>query len=316
MKIKQETTTQQKSKYFLGYKKQELKRYLPVYLMMLPGILLVFVFNYCPLPGILIAFMDYDIMAGFGSDWAGLKNFVELFSIPSFGQSILNTLLLSFLNLVIGFPMPIILALLLNEARCKIFKRTVQTISYMPYFISWIAVIGIASSVFSIYGIVNDVRVALFGEGTERIMYLSLQELFVPNVIMLSVWKGAGWGTIIYLAAITSIDPSLYEAATVDGAGKFKQCWHITLPGLAQTIIILLILQIGNMFYDNFDLIYGLQNPFIDFDVISTKSYSEGITQGKYDLAAALGLFQGLIGLTLVTTANKISKKINGYSMW
>lgn len=305
-----------KKNYILGYKKQDVKRFMPVYLMMLPGILLVFVFNYLPLPGILIAFMDYDIMAGFKSPWAGFANFAELFAIPSFGQSILNTLYISFLNLVIGFPAPIILALLLNEVRNKVFKRTVQTISYMPYFLSWIAVIGIASSLFSVYGIVNDVRVSLFGPETDRIMFLSLQEMFVPNVLMISIWKNVGWSTIIYLAAVTSVDMGLYEAATIDGAGKFKQCWHITLPCLAPTIMILLILQIGNMFYDNFDLIYGLQNPFIDFDVISTKSFKEGLTQGKYDMAAALGLFQGLVGFVLVTTANRISKKINGYSLW
>ena len=303
-------------KLILGYRKQELKKFTPVYLMMLPGIALVFIFSYLPMMGIVISFMDYDLIKGFESDWGGFANFADLFAIPSFGKSIFNTLYISFLGLLISFPAPIVLALLLNEVRAKVFKRTVQTVSYMPYFLSWIAVVGISTSLFSIYGIVNDVRVALFGENTERIMFLAQQDFFVPNVILTSVWKNVGWNTIIYLAAVTSIDPSLYEAATIDGAGKFKQCIHITIPCISETIIILLVMQIGNMFKDNFDLIYGLQNPFIDFDVISTKIYKEGITQGAYDLATALGLFQGVLGLVLVSLANYTSKKINGYSIW
>lgn len=303
-------------KLILGYRKQELKKFTPVYLMMLPGIALVFIFSYLPMMGIVISFMDYDLIKGFESDWVGFANFADLFAIPSFGKSIFNTLHISFLGLLISFPAPIVLALLLNEVRAKVFKRTVQTVSYMPYFLSWIAVVGISTSLFSIYGIVNDVRVALFGENTERIMFMAQQDFFVPNVILTSVWKNVGWNTIIYLAAVTSIDPSLYEAATIDGAGKFKQCIHITIPCISETIIILLVMQIGSMFNDNFDLIYGLQNPFIDFDVISTKIYKEGITQGAYDLATALGLFQGVLGLVLVSLANYTSKKINGYSIW
>lgn len=296
--------------------KYNYKRYAPLYIMLLPAVLLVFFFSYVPLPGIIMAFMDYDFVQGFSSPFVGLENFKTLFTMPAFGKSIINTLYISCLNLVIGFPAPIIFALLLNEMRIKWFKKTVQTVSYMPYFLSWISVIGIATAIYSNYGIINDIRIALFGEETERIMLLGEQWFFVPNIVILSIWKGIGWNSIIYLASITSIDPGLYEAAHIDGAGKFRQCIHITIPGIMPTVVVLLILQAGSMLSDNFDLVYGLQNPFIDFEVISTMIYKAGITQGDYSMAATLGLFQGVIGFMLIFLANTISKKVNNYSIW
>lgn len=299
-----------------GRRRRNLKKFLPTYLLILPAMLFVLVFNYFPIPGLLMAFMDYDIFKGFGSDWVGLANIIEIFSIPQFGQAILNTIYISLLNLVIVFPAPILFALLLNEIKRKTYKRVVQTVSYMPYFLSWIAVIGIASSVYSTYGIVNDIRVALFGEDTQRIMFLGEQSFFVPNVVSLNLWKNTSWNAIVYLAAISSIDPCLYESANMDGAGKFRQCWHITLPGILPTVVMLFILQVGQLFSDNFELIYGLQNAFIDFDVISTVIYKRGITQGQYSMATAFGFVQGLIGFILITLANYFSRKVNGYSIW
>ena len=287
------------------------------YALLLPALLLTFYFSYVPMVGALIAFMDYDIFGGiFGSAWVGLDNFKKIFATPMFAQSIGNTIYLSMLNLLINQPTPIIFALLINEIKATKFKRILQTVSYLPHFLSYIAVIGMAHSVFSTYGVINDIRVAIIGEGAERINLLASQALFVPNVIILSVWKSFGWASIVYLAAITGIDPQLYEAAYVDGANRFKQCLYITLPSIIPTAIMIFIIQIGCIFQDNFDLIYGLQNAFIDFETISTIVYKQGITAGDYSMAAALGLFQGVLGFLLVAVANKFSKKVNDIALW
>lgn len=287
------------------------------YALLMPALLLTVYFSYVPMGGALISFMEYDIFGGFfGSPWVGFENFRKIFSTPMFSQSIANTIYLSMLNLIITQPIPIIFALLLNEIKAAKFKKLVQTFSYLPHFLSYIAVIGMAHSVFSSYGIVNDIRVAFLGENAERINFLASQAFFVPNVIILTVWKGFGWASIIYLAAITGIDPQLYEAANVDGANRFKQCLHITIPSILPTAVMIFIIQIGNVFKDNFDLIYGLQNPFIDYETISTVVYKQGITAGDYSMASALGLFQGVLGFILVAIANKFSKKINDVALW
>ena len=268
------------------------------------------------MPGVIISFMDYDIFQGFKSPWVGLAQFKELFSLPLFTSATFNTVYLSFLNLVIVFPTPILFALLLNEIKCSAYKRIVQTVSYLPHFLSWIAVIGMAHSVYATYGIINDMRVAMFGEGAERIRFLAEQSFFIPNIVMLSLWKEVGWSSIIYLSTISGIDPQLYEAAYVDGASRFKQCLYITIPSIMPTAVMLFILQIGNIFKDNFDLVYGLQNAFVDFETISTIVYKQGITGGNYSMATAIGLFQGAIGFVLVILANSFSKKINDIALW
>lgn len=292
------------------------KRDVSLYLMLLPAIVLMFVFAYLPMPGILIAFMDYDVFDGFRSQWVGWANFKELFSLPLFTKSTYNTVYLSFLNLVIVFPAPLVFSLLLNEIKFNPFKRVVQTVSYLPHFLSWIAVIGMAQSVYGTYGIINDIRIALLGEGAERIRLLSLQSFFIPNIIILSLWKGVGWSSIIYLAAISGIDSQLYEAAHVDGANKLQQCIYITIPSIIPTFVMLFLLQIGNIFRDNFDLIYGLQNAYIDFETISTVIYKQGIQNGNYSMSAAIGLFQGGIGFVLVIIANWMSRKVNDIALW
>lgn len=292
------------------------KKNIFLYVLLLPAVVLTFIFAYMPMPGVIISFMEYDIFKGFSSPWVGWENFKELFSLPMFTKATFNTVYLSVLNLVIIFPAPIIFALLLNEVRCSVFKRVVQTVSYLPHFLSWIAVIGMAYSVYSTYGIINDLRVSIFGEGTERLRFLADQGFLVPNIIILSLWKGIGWSSIIYLAAISGIDSQLYEAAQVDGANRLRQCIHITIPSILPTAVMLFLLQIGNIFRDNFDLIYGLQNAYIDFETISTIVYKQGIQSGNYSMSTAIGLFQGGIGFVLVVIANWLSKKVNDVALW
>jgi putative aldouronate transport system permease protein len=296
---------------------KSLRKYIPLYIMLIPGLISVFIFSYCTFPGVIIAFKDYNMFKGiFGSPWVGFSHFKDIFTLPEFSVSIWNTLKLSFLNMIFGQPVPILFALLLNEVRCSKYKRVVQTVSYLPHFLSTMAIIGMSYALFSTYGIVNDVRVLLFGEGTERVKFLSQQGFFVPNIVGTTVWAGFGWNSIIYLSAISGIDAQLYEAAQVDGANRFKQCLHITLPCILPTFVMLFIMQIGNLLRDSFDLVYGLQNAYIDYETISTTVYKQGIAAGNYSISTALGLFQGVIGLILVLTANKISKSVNNIGLW
>lgn len=296
---------------------RQIKKDLSLYMLLLPAIILVFVFAYMPIPGIMVAFKNYDVFLGFwDSEWVGLAHIEAIFQLPSMVKSIWNTFFISVLTLIICFPAPIILALLLNELRKEIFKRVVQTLFYLPHFLSWISVIGIAYAFYAMYGPLNDLLILLFGESMEREMFLSNPSFFIPNVILLNLWKEVGWGTIIFLAAIASIDQQLYEAAHMDGAGKWKQVIHITMPGILPTVMILLILNLGSLFSANFELIYGLQNPFIDFEIIQTIVFKHGIQQGNYAMATALGFVQGIIALLLTIGANYAAKKASGYGIW
>lgn len=303
-------TTRKKSLAF------HLKRDWALYVLLLPILLLTLIFCYLPMPGLIISFMDYDVFLQFSSPWVGLDNIKTIIETPMFGRAILNTLLMSALNLLIIFPAPILFAILLNELKNVHFKKLVQTVSYLPNFLSWVAVIGIAMSFYSIYGPLNDFLVKLGGEGTERIYFLTKQGFFVPNVLILNLWKTFGWDSIIFLAAITGLDMQLFEAARIDGAGRFRQIIHITIPGIMPTAVILLILKMGSFFNDNFELIYGLQNPYIDFEVISTLVYKNGIVEGNYSLATAFGFMQGLISFLLMIIANKFAGKVSGISVW
>lgn len=289
-----------------AWNKMKKDRY--VYLMLLPAIVFTFIFSYLPLRGIIIAFMDFNVYDMFSSPWTGLTNFEELFKTPEFLTAVGNTLLSSSLSLIIGFPIPIIFALLVNELKGGIFKRFVQTVSYMPNFLSWIAVIGIVQAVYSIYGPINDI-LSVFGK--ERILFLSLQGLFLPNIILLGIWKSFGFSSILYLAALTSIDPQLYEAARIDGANKLRQAIHITLPGIKPTVVMMLIMSMGYLVGDNFELVYGLSNAYINYPVISTVVYNTGLRQGNYSMAAAFGLSQNIVGCILVLGTNKLSKMFN-----
>lgn len=279
------------------------------FLMLLPALAVTIVFSYIPMTGLIMAFQDFNIFKGlFGSDWVGLDNFIKIFSQRQFLGAIGNTLLVSALNLLICFPAPIILALLINELRTGIFKKTVQTISYLPHFLSWISVVGFVHLFFGRDGFINDLLVS-FG-ATERPIYLANQKLFIWFVVGSMFWKDTGWGTVIHLANLSSISPELYEAASIDGATRMQKIRYITLPHMFPTVMILLIFQMGAVFNSNFELIYGLQNPYIDFEVINTIIYQTGINSGNYSIATALGFAQGLVALTLVFGTNWISKKL------
>lgn len=298
-------------------KKKKIKKYIPLYIMLIPGLVATFIFAYCALPGLAMAFQDYNMFRGIlGSPWVGFKHFKTIFTLPEFSGSIVNTIRLSALNLLFGQPAPIIFALLLNEMRAPKYKRVVQTVSYLPHFLSTMAIIGMSHALFSTYGIVNDVRALMFGDTVERVKFLAQQGFFVPNIIGTQVWAGFGWNSIIYLSAISGIDPELYEAADIDGANRFRQCTSITIPFILPTFVMLFIMKIGHLLQDSFDLVWGLQNAFIDYETISTTVYKQGIVSGNYSLATALGLFQGVIGLALTLTANKISKKVNNIGLW
>ena len=292
------------------------KKHKWTYIFMLPAIVFTIVLSYIPMVGLYLAFVDYDVFQGFSSPYVGFENIKSLFTVPMFSKAIVNTLKLSITKLVVGFPIPIIFAILLNELKNGFFKRFTQTVSYLPHFLSTVAIIGLVTSLFSNYGIINDIRLAVMGEETGRELWLTKQNLFLPLLVGVDVWSTMGWSSIVYLAAISGIDPSLYEAAIVDGAGKFKQCIYITLPQLANTAIILLILSISKVFSVGFDMVYGLQNVYIDFEVINTIIYQTGINSGNYSMATALGLVQGIIGLALIFITNKIASKVSETSLF
>jgi putative aldouronate transport system permease protein len=284
-------------------------RYL--YLMLAPAVLILLFFSYGPMPGLVMAFQDFNIYRGFlNSEWVGVENIITIFTQPKFTTAIMNTLLVSVLNLILTFPAPIILALLINEIKNKFFKRFVQTASYLPHFLSTLSVVGLVQLLFSRDGLINDFLIATGVQ--ERIMFLGEQNYFVWFLIGTNLWKEVGWSTVIHLANLTSINPDLYEAAKIDGAGYFAKLRYITIPHMIPTVVVLLIFQLGKLFTSNFDLVYGLQNPFIDFEVISTIIYQTGIKSGNYSVATAIGFVEGLVALILVLTTNRIAKKVSG----
>ncbi|MGO4369983.1 ABC transporter permease [Paenibacillus sp. MCAF20] len=280
-----------------------------LYVMLLPGVFYFIIFKYIPMFGIAIAFQDYKPFKGVGgSDWVGLKHFERLFTEPDFLNILTNTLLLFGMNLLFFFPIPIVLALMLNEVRISFFKKTFQTLVYLPHFMSWVIIVSISFVMLtSDGGIVNDL-LAFFG--FEKIDFLLSPEWFRPTYIIQVIWREAGWGTIIYLAAIASVDPQLYEAARMDGAGRLRQVWHITLPAIRSVIVILLILKIGDVLELGFEHVYLLLNSMNRevAEIIDTYVYTAALKQGKFSYATAIGFFKSFIGLVLVMLANKLSK--------
>lgn len=285
------------------------------YVLLFPALIFTFVFSYLTMPGILVAFKKFVPLKGIlKSPWAGLQNFRDIFTLPYMSQSILNTVILSVLTLIVCFPAPILFALMLNELRGGVYKRTIQTLTYLPYFLSWMALIGIAQAFYARFGPLNDILVYLTGMSREA--FLARQSFFIPNQIILTLWKGTGFGTVIYLAAISGINPELYEAASVDGAGRLKQALHVTLPSILPTITMLLIFSIGGLLGSNFELVYGMQNAYVNFEVISTVVFKWGIQRGKYDFATAFGLFNGVASFILIYVANRIARKLSGVGIW
>ena len=288
-----------------------------LYLMLCPMMLLILVFSYKPLTSLIIAFKDYSPYKGiWESDWVGLEYFYEFFNSAFAWRTIRNTVTISLSMLVFGFPAPIILALLLNEIKNVKFRKLVQTVSYIPHFISLVVVCSMVTSFLSpTSGIVNAILKSL---GFEPIYFLSKPELFVPIYVIVNVWQTIGYNSIVYIAALTSIPDDLYEAAKVDGATRLQQALHITLPGLLPTIMVMLLVQLGSILDVGYEMIILLYNPSIyeTADVINTYVYRSGILEGRYDYATAIGLLNSVISFILVILANKVSKKITETSLW
>ena len=287
-----------------------------IYLIALPGILFYLIFCYGPIYGIVIAFKDYSAGAGiFGSDWVGLKHFKDFFGSIYFGRVVGNTIVLNLYGIIVGFPAPIILALLLNELKGKYFKRVIQTVTYIPHFISLVVICGIVSNFVSNRGIITYFLNALGGNHTNLLFEPGL---FKTIYIVSDIWQGIGWGSIIYLAAISGLDMALYEAAEIDGAGKIRQLIHITLPGISSTIVVMFILRIGSIMSLGADKIILLYNEvvFETADIISSYVYRRGLVDGNQSFATAVGLFNSLINCVLVFGANQLSRKYSEKSLW
>lgn len=290
-----------------------------MYLLLLPAIISVIVFNFLPFAGIVIAFKDYDVIDGIlGSPWVGFDNFIKIFKYPEMLASIKNTLIFSIVGVFGKFPFPIILALMFNEIRSMKFKKVVQTISYFPHFLSWASVCALIYAMFAIDGPVNNIMAKLIGAGYERANILMDSKNFLPVLFFSGLWKELGWSSIIYLAAIAGVDPSMYEAAEVDGCNRFKQVIYITLPSIKTTIVLVLLLGMGSLVTANFEHVYGLQNVYTqnETEVINTLVYRKGIQGGEYSLATAFGLMQGIVSVTLVILANKFSQAVSETSLW
>ncbi|MGI5894369.1 MAG: ABC transporter permease [Candidatus Merdivicinus sp.] len=282
-----------------------------LYLLVLVPIVYFIIFKYIPMFGIVIAFQDYNIFQGvFGSEFIGFEIFKELFSSADFINALRNTVLLSLGEFLLDTPAPIILALMLNEIRLKYFKKITQSILYLPHFLSWVIVGGLIIQLFSAHGFVNNILAAM---GMERISFLTEKSSWIGMFLFTGVWKGAGWGTIIYLAALTNVNPEIFEAAKVDGCGRLRGIWYITLPTIFPTIAIVFVLGLGGLLDVGFEKMYALTNPYVSeiSDVIATYVYRVGIQSLRYNISTAAGLFQSVVTIILVTSTNFISRKMN-----
>jgi putative aldouronate transport system permease protein len=292
-------------------------KYLPLYLMLLPGIIYYLVFRYGPIYGVVIAFKDFRVLDGImASPWVGFKHFEALFSSPYFGRIMKNTLTISLLKLIVGFPPPIILALMLNEVRIKRLKKLIQTVSYLPHFLSWIVISGILFAFLAPgSGLINH---WIKNAGGQVIPFMMDKTWFLLVIVLSSVWKEVGWGAIVYLAALSGISPDLYEAATMDGASRVQQMWYISIPGMQPVIILMLILRLGYLLNAGFEQIYILYNPLVYevADIIDTWVFRNGIEQFRFSLATATGVFKSVIGMALLLTSNKLAKQWSDQGIW
>ena len=292
-------------------------KYKYLVVLFIPAILYYIIFHYIPLYGVQIAFKDFIFRKGiWGSPWVGLQNFTDLFAYESFRQVFINTLVLSFYKLIWGFPVPILFAILLNEIRHIRFKKAIQTISYLPHFVSWVVLGGLFMQFLS--PSTGPFNIMLQSVGIKPIYFLADSTWFRSVLVSTSIWKGVGWGSIIYLATLAGISPELYEAAYIDGANRFQCIRHITLPSLVPVITIMLIFAMGGLINDDFDQVFNLYNPAVYKvgDVLSTYIYRVGLVDMKYSFATAVGLFKNIIAFLLIVLANSVSKKINEYGIW
>ena len=282
------------------------------HLMLLPGLIVLLIFVFVPLVGSLMDFQDYVPAIGlFGSKWVGLENYEFIFSLPDGRQVFMNTLIIAFAKLILNIFVPVTFAILLNEIRLKFFKRTFQTIVYLPHFLSWVVLATVVTNMFSLGGPFNAV-ISFFGG--EPVQFLADNRWFRTVIIGTDVWKEFGYNSVVYLAALTSIDPGLYEAASIDGAGRFKQTMHITIPALLPTVVLMTALNLGNILNAGFDQIFNLYNPIVyeTTDIIDTYVYRIGMVERQYSIGTAVGLLKSVISFILIIGANKAAKKITG----
>ncbi len=292
-------------------------RYKELYILSIPGILFLLLFKYWPMYGIFISFKDYNIFKGFlASPWVGFENFKRLFLYSDFPIVFRNTIIIAFQKLIFFFPFPIILSLALNEMNNVKFKKSIQTITYIPHFISWVIIGGLFREILSIQGGIVNEFIGLFG--VKPIMFLADTRFFRSVLVVSEIWRDAGYGAIIYLGAIATIDTQVYEAAIIDGTSRIQRMRYITLPGIASTIIVLLILRVGRILEVGHEQILMLYNPVVYEvgDVISTFIYRNGIGNFEYSLTAAAGILRSVIGLILIITTNSLARKMNQSSVW
>lgn len=291
--------------------KHHFEKYWAYYIMMLPGIIYLTMFKYIPMMGSVIAFKDYSTYKGIlKSAWCGIENFKKLFTYPDFYKILRNTIVLGLLKTILTFPIPVILALMLNELRNAKVKKGIQTIICIPYFVSWVVVGGLVFDIFGVGGLFNNVREFL---GMDILLVMQKESWFRSIYVMSTIWKESGWGTVVYLAAISGIDPSLYESAEMDGASRFQKMRYITFPLLIPTVLTLLLLSIGSFLTLGFDQVYNLYTPmtYAVADIFDTYVFRVGIQQARYSFATAVGLFQSVVGLIMVVTFNKIANKVS-----
>ena len=296
---------------------RDLRRHHALYLMIVPGVMYFLVFRYVPMLGAVIAFKDYHVLEGIlGSPWVGIKNFQTIFTSPFFASILANTLIISVFKLLVGLPMAVTMALLLNEVRVRWFRRAVQTVSYLPHFLSWVVVFGIALMVLSpSSGLANKL---IIGVGGHPINFLTDPFWFRQVLVALDVWKNIGWNAIIYLAALAGVSPSLYEAAAVDGASRLQRVWHISLPAILPVIVLVTMLNIGNLLSAGFEQVFVFYNPSVYGvgDIIDTWVYRQGIEGFQYSVAAAVGLFKGVVGCALLVTAHLLARRWASVGLW
>lgn len=308
MKIADKTNVQRKKKNW--------QKDWQLHLMILPGLLFILIFKYMPLGGITIAFKEFLPGKGiWGSPWVGLENFEYMLALPDTKRVMWNTLFIAAAKILINFPVPIIISILLNEAKNHRFKRSVQTIIYLPYFISWVILAGIIQDLFAKEGLINQF-LGIFG--AEPVFFLGNKYAFLGVLIGTDVWKNFGYNTVVYLAAITGIDETLYEAAKIDGANRFQQIWNVTLPGIAPIVVLMMILNLGNVLNAGFEQIFNLYNPLVyeTADIIDTFVYRISLVEANYSLGTAVGLLKSVVSFILIVTSYKIANKYSDYTVF
>ena len=308
MKIADKTNVQRKKKNW--------QKDWQLHLMILPGLLFILIFKYMPLGGLTIAFKEFLPGKGiWGSPWVGLENFEYMLALPDTKRVMWNTLFIAAAKILINFPVPIIISILLNEVKNHRFKRSVQTIIYLPYFISWVILAGIIQDLFAKEGLINQF-LGIFG--AEPVFFLGNKYAFLGVLIGTDVWKNFGYNTVVYLAAITGIDETLYEAAKIDGANRFQQIWNVTLPGIAPIVVLMMILNLGNVLNAGFEQIFNLYNPLVyeTADIIDTFVYRISLVEANYSLGTAVGLLKSVVSFILIVTSYKIANKYSDYTVF